>query len=118
MFVVMYGGIVDGIDIVGPFENVADAVEYAEWHFHGETLWEVINLEAPKSGSKLKPLTREEFLEKMGLACPYCHQQAYLEFVDRNYPKPDRVAETQRCLNCNRDHIQQYTLTDWEETAR
>ena len=117
MFVIMYGGIAEGMNVVGPFEDVADAVEYATWHFHGETLWEVIKLGEPGSEKELKPLTREEFLEKMGLACPYCHQQGNLSFVDRERLAPHKIAETHHCLECNRTHIQHYDLTDWKETA-
>lgn len=117
MFVVMYGGIGDGMNVVGPFKDVADAVEYAEWHFRGEILWEVIELRALELKKDLNPLTREEFLENMGMVCPYCHQESTLEFVDMNYPKSGRVAETLRCDKCKRKHIQHYTLTDWEETA-
>ena len=117
MFAVMYGGFGDGMDIVGPFEDVSDAVEYAAWHFHGETLWEVIKLRAPKPENK-KPLIREEFLENMGTVCPYCHQESSLEFVEKHYPAPHKIAETHLCHECHRKHIQRYTLTDWEETAR
>ena len=117
MFVIMYGGIAGGMNVVGPFKYVVDAMKYAEWNFHGEILWEVIKLGEPGSEKELKPLTREEFLEKRGLACPYCQQDYCLDFVNMDYPKPGKVAETLRCNKCKREHIQHYSLTDWEETA-
>ena len=117
MFVVMYGGIGDGMNVVGPFKYVVDAIKYAAWRFHDETSWEVIKLREPEPEKELKPLTREEFLEKRGLACPYCQQQGNLSFVDRERLAPHKIAGTHHCLECNRKHIQHYDLTDWEETV-
>lgn len=46
MYVVVFGNPLDGLEIVGPFQDADDALHYADCNLSGETWW-TYQLSAP-----------------------------------------------------------------------